>query len=405
MVDRFRLQVFAALASGGSFSAAAKELGISQPAVSQNIAELEKYAGGKLFTRSRSGVSLTRKGREFLRNAQAVLDAYGRLEAACKAPDTILLRGVALGGERRDVLIDRGLIADLDVQGEARPDKVIESGGLEMLPSNFDAFCSAADHIPQGLRDGCGFVSFASADPDSDLARMEDLGIRAALAVSPDGRELLRTWESPDPEMLSLVVDVPDGCKEDSLSRVFALARKRGLRLRIRAGSGVVRRLDSLRLLGSDLFLYGCSRLSEEEWRLAGRRRVNIIHCPTSDYRSGGVRFPYEAALASGCRILLGTGDSRHGIAEEMRTALLLSSVGGKALDISTLRSWATVNAADAFGVGSARFSRGSGADFILAACGADIPEASNIRYLFCAGRIVYSAPCEECSGAMMARR
>ncbi len=405
MVDRFRLRVFTALASGGSFSAAAKELGISQPAVSQNIAELEKYAGGKLFARSRSGVSLTRKGREFLRNAQAVLDAYGQLDAACKAPDTILLKGVALGGGRRKVLIDRGLIADLDVQGEVRADKEIDALGLEMLPSYFDSLCSASDCLPLCLRDGCGFVSFASADPDSALALIEDLGIRAACALSPDGRELLRDWESPDPEMFSLIVDVPDGCPEESLSRVFALARKRGLRLRMPAGSGTVKRLDSLRLLGPDLFLYGCSRLTEEEWRLSARRRVNIIHCPTSDYRSGGGRFPYETALSSGCRILLGTGDSRHGIAEEIRTALLLSSVGGKALDMAVLRSWATVNAAEAFGVGSAHFSRGVGADFILAACGADVAEASNIRYLFSAGRIVYSAPCEECSGAMMARR
>ncbi len=395
MTDRFRLEVFAALAESGSFSAAARQLGISQPAVSQNIAELEKYAGGKLFARLRGGVSLTRKGRDFLRHVQAVLDAYARLDAACKAPNTILLKGVSFGGVRSDVLIDRGLIADLDVRGGVKADKLIDAHSLELFPSYCDSLCLAADRFPLSLRDGCGFVSFASADPDTDIARIEDLGIRAALAVSADDKETLRTWESPEPEMLSPLVDIPDGCREDGLCRAFAFARKRGFRLRISAGSGVVEHLESLHLLGSDVFMYGCSSLRSEEWKILSRRRVNLIHCPTSDYRRSGLRFPYESAITSDCRMLLGTGDSRHSIAEELRTALLLSSVGGRALDADTLRSWATVNAAEAFGLGSARFCRGGSADFILASCGTDIPEASNISYLVCNGRIIYSAPPE----------
>ncbi len=396
MIDRFRLEVLAALAESGSFSAAARELGISQPAVSQNIAELEKYAGARLFSRSRGGVVLTEKGSVFLRRAEAVLAAYVELESCCKASQSILLKGVTLDGRSRDVLVDRGLIADLDVQGEAHPDKSVDALGLEMLPSYFDAFCSDPDRLPLCLRDGCGFVSFTPADQDSASARIEGLGIRAALAVSPEDRELLRGWGNLESEMLSLIVDIPSGCSGESLCKVFAFARKRGFRLRCPAGGGTVKYLDSLHLLGSDLFLYGCSLLGEEEWRLCARRRVNIIHCPTTDYRGSGVRFPYESALASGCRMLLGTGDSHHGIAEEMRTARLLSSVGGKAVDMAVLRNWATVNAAEAFGAGLTHFSRGCEADFILAYCGVDIAEASNIRHLFCNGRIVYSAPCGE---------
>ena len=382
MVDRFRLKVLAALAASGSFSAAARELGISQPAVSQNIAELEKYAGAKLFLRSRGGVSLTSKGSELLRRAQAVLAAYDEMDAACKAPSTILLQGVLLAGKTCNVLIDRGLIADTDVQGEARADKVIDAGGLEMLPSYFDAFCPGAESLPLCLRDGVSFVLSDSAD----------CGIRAALVVSADERELLRTWESPDPEMLQLIVDIPDGSSPDALRKIFALARKKGFRLRMRAAEGAVKLLDSLHLLGSDLLLCGCSTLEADEWKLAGRRGVSAIHCPTSDYRSSGRRFPYEAALSSGCNLLLGTGDSRHSIAEEIKTALLLSSVGGVALDPATVFRWATVNAAAAFGIDAGSFSRGSCADFVLVAAGTEIPEATNIRYLVCAGRIIHSA-------------
>ncbi len=389
MVDRFRLQVLATLASSGSFSAAARELGISQPAVSQNIAELEKYAGGKLFLRSRGGVSLTRKGSELLRRAQAVLDAYGEMDAACKAPSTILLRDVTLGSRHRNVLIDRGLIADLELQGEAGEDKLIDAAGLEMLPSYFDAFCPGTEGLPLCLRDGCGFVSFASLNLEEDIVRIEDFGIRAAIAVSAEDRDLLRTWESPDPEMLSLIVDIPDGSAPDFLQKIFSLARKRGFRLRLRAAEGIVKLLDSLHLLDPDVLLYGCSALEGDEWKCAGRRGVGVIHCPTSDYRGSGRRFPYELALASGCRMLLGTWDSRHSIAEEIRTAVLLSSVGGKALENETVRRWATVNAAEAFGIDAASFARGRCADLILAEAGAEIPDSSNIRCLICAGRVL----------------
>ena len=41
MLDDFRLRVFMMVAAEGSFTRAAQHLGVSQPAVSQNIAELE----------------------------------------------------------------------------------------------------------------------------------------------------------------------------------------------------------------------------------------------------------------------------------------------------------------------------------------------------------------------------
>ena len=62
MLEDFRLKVFMTVASRGSFTLAAKELGISQPAVSQNVAELEKSVGAELLVRSRGSVALTPAG-------------------------------------------------------------------------------------------------------------------------------------------------------------------------------------------------------------------------------------------------------------------------------------------------------------------------------------------------------
>jgi hypothetical protein len=65
MFEDFRLKVFMSVASEGSFTKAAASLGISQPAVSQNIAELEKTTGRKLFERLRGEVQLTAQGEVF----------------------------------------------------------------------------------------------------------------------------------------------------------------------------------------------------------------------------------------------------------------------------------------------------------------------------------------------------
>ena len=62
MLDDFRLRVFMMAAAEGSFTRAAQHLGVSQPAVSQNIAELEKQVGAVLFDRKRGEVTLTPEG-------------------------------------------------------------------------------------------------------------------------------------------------------------------------------------------------------------------------------------------------------------------------------------------------------------------------------------------------------
>ena len=49
MLEDFRLKVFITLSQERSFTRAAEQLHVSQPAVSQNISELEKQFGLKFF--------------------------------------------------------------------------------------------------------------------------------------------------------------------------------------------------------------------------------------------------------------------------------------------------------------------------------------------------------------------
>jgi LysR family transcriptional regulator, low CO2-responsive transcriptional regulator len=76
-----RLQVFVRVAETGSFAAAARQLGISQPSVSSHVQNLEKELAGPLFTR-RSGrrVTLNEDGRKLLVHARSMLASASKLE-------------------------------------------------------------------------------------------------------------------------------------------------------------------------------------------------------------------------------------------------------------------------------------------------------------------------------------
>ena len=82
MISDARLKVFVGLAESGSFTLAAKQLDMSQSAVSQNISLLEKESGGALFERGRGNVTLTPKGEVFYAYAKRILALYGDLGAA-----------------------------------------------------------------------------------------------------------------------------------------------------------------------------------------------------------------------------------------------------------------------------------------------------------------------------------
>ena len=76
MICDYRLKVFYTVAIKGSFTAAAKELGITQPAVSNHISELEGAIGDILFYRSRRESVLTQKGRILFDYAEKILNLY-----------------------------------------------------------------------------------------------------------------------------------------------------------------------------------------------------------------------------------------------------------------------------------------------------------------------------------------
>lgn len=92
MLD-FRLLVFYTVAKKLSFTKAAAELFITQPAVSRHIQEMEQQVGMALFERSGKQISLTRAGEVALRHAEIIQANYRQLEYDLNA-----LKGQRSGG-------------------------------------------------------------------------------------------------------------------------------------------------------------------------------------------------------------------------------------------------------------------------------------------------------------------
>jgi DNA-binding transcriptional LysR family regulator len=95
-----RLRAFAAIARQKSFSRAAAELSISQPAVSKHIALLEREVGMQLVSRSPRGAELTREGAilaDYVMRAEALLAQAQRALAAIVAGEEGVLSLAASG--------------------------------------------------------------------------------------------------------------------------------------------------------------------------------------------------------------------------------------------------------------------------------------------------------------------
>ena len=90
MLEDNRIKVFLTVLECGNFTAAALKLGISQPAVSQNIAELERLLGVPLMERARGEIALTENGRLFEGYARQIAHWYAVDDRAFN-PDPLAL--------------------------------------------------------------------------------------------------------------------------------------------------------------------------------------------------------------------------------------------------------------------------------------------------------------------------
>lgn len=101
------LGFFSALIAAGSLSAAARELGITTPAVSKRLAQMESRLGAALVTRTTRRMSLTAEGELYLEHARRILgeieDMEQLLGASRNSPSGLLRVNATLGFGRSHV--------------------------------------------------------------------------------------------------------------------------------------------------------------------------------------------------------------------------------------------------------------------------------------------------------------
>jgi DNA-binding transcriptional LysR family regulator len=78
------METFIRVVETGSFSGAARQLRVGQPAVSKTVAQLENYLGVKLLTRSTRGFTPTEAGLGYFERAKRAIEEADKAELAAR---------------------------------------------------------------------------------------------------------------------------------------------------------------------------------------------------------------------------------------------------------------------------------------------------------------------------------
>jgi DNA-binding transcriptional LysR family regulator len=132
-----QLLYFRTAASAGSFNAAARALHCTQPAVSEQVRQLERELGVALFARGGRGLTLTSAGRAFLGHAERVAEA---------ADDALASVGRPAAG-RRDRVVTMGVFRNApyyDIAGLAARFCAVDPEARLQLPGQNSSDVAAA---------------------------------------------------------------------------------------------------------------------------------------------------------------------------------------------------------------------------------------------------------------------
>lgn len=188
MSDRlFALRLFTRVARRGSFSRAARELGLSQPSASRIVAELEREVGAALMTRTTRGLTLTEAGSDYLARIEPILAALEEADHAARG--TGELRGslrvaLTLGFGVREVI--PLLPAFMQLHSELRIDLLMDDRHQDLVTEGVDVALRFG-----ALADSGAVARLLGATPRLLVASPAYL----ALAGSPDTPESLANHE------------------------------------------------------------------------------------------------------------------------------------------------------------------------------------------------------------------
>jgi DNA-binding transcriptional LysR family regulator len=186
------LDAFVASADEGSFSAAARRLGITPAAVSKSVARLEAGLGVRLFQRSTRSLSLTEEGERLYRQVRMpwieIGDALAELRQGAGKPAGTLKVAMAptVGRTYFVPLLD----AFMERYPDIVPDLHFDNRQVDLIAAGFDVAIGGGIELTEGLvaRELAQVRIVLAASP----AYLEKHGTPAEPAELPRHRGLLR---------------------------------------------------------------------------------------------------------------------------------------------------------------------------------------------------------------------
>ncbi|MBV8658655.1 MAG: LysR family transcriptional regulator [Burkholderiales bacterium] len=140
-MDRFSaMECYVRVVDTGSFSAAARQLGIGQPAVSKTIKQLEDTLGVKLLVRSTRGLATTEAGQSYYERVKRVMEDADEADLAARGAGTSLtgrLRICAAVTFARIHLIPH-LQPFLDAHPDLELDIVLDDRNIDLVQEGID---------------------------------------------------------------------------------------------------------------------------------------------------------------------------------------------------------------------------------------------------------------------------
>jgi LysR family transcriptional regulator, low CO2-responsive transcriptional regulator len=190
-----QLKVFETVARRLSFSRAAEELHLSQPAVSTQVKQLETHAGLPLFEQLGKRIYLTPAGQEMLRHSRAIINQFREVEESMAQ-----LKGIS-GGMLNVAVVTAGdyffphLLAEFNRHHEGVKLNFVLSNRETLLQNLADNLIDLAVMVHASAEDGLISESFAPhpyvivAPPDHPLAGKKHIPLKEVLKYSFITRE------------------------------------------------------------------------------------------------------------------------------------------------------------------------------------------------------------------------
>lgn len=210
------LESFIRSAECGSFSAAARRLGVTPAAVSRNVAMLERNLGVRLFQRSSRSLTLTENGERFLASVadgvESIQSAIAGMTTHSGKPAGVLKVSMPLTFGLDHVL--PLLSAYLDRYPDVQVDWSFENRQVDLIGEGFDAAIGGGMELAPGVvaQRLAPLHVIAVASPEylqgrhpprqpQELAELDGVSMRSALT----GR--LRVWRMRNREGVEAILE------------------------------------------------------------------------------------------------------------------------------------------------------------------------------------------------------